>query len=71
MDMITQLAEFRGLPKESLTDEADLAADLGLGSMDILEFVALREGEMSIQVDTTAAGDVRTVGDLKRLLNYE
>ena len=49
---------------DSITDESNLRADLGLDSIQMLYFVILIETKFKIEFDNTGMGEFKTFGDI-------
>ena len=49
---------------DSITDESNLRADLGLDSIQMLYFVILIETKFEIEFDNTGMGEFNTFGDI-------
>ena len=49
---------------DSITDESNLRADLGLDSIQMLYFVFLLETKFKIEFDNTGMGEFKTFGDI-------
>jgi acyl carrier protein len=66
----TILAEMIGAPAETLTDDTQLFAELGLDSTNALELLMTVEDEFGIEFDPAALAhkDLETVGSLTRYL---
>ena len=52
---------------DSITDESNLRADLGLDSIQMLYFVILIETKFEIEFDNTEMSEFKTFGDI---INY-
>jgi len=53
---------------ETVTDEKEIVRDLGADSLDIVEMVMSIEEEFGIQVDDDKMSDIKTVGDIAKLV---
>jgi acyl carrier protein len=66
--VIALLTERLGIPPETVTPTAELAEDLGVDSVDAVEFALALEREFHVTLPDTALADVRTVQDVIDLL---
>ena len=62
--VITILTERLGIPAETVTPTAELAEDLGVDSVDAVEFALALEREFDITLPDAALVDVKTVQDV-------
>jgi acyl carrier protein len=62
--VIELLIQRLGLPPEIVTPTAELAEDLGIDSVDSVEFTLALEREFGVSLPDTALADVRTVQDV-------
>ncbi len=62
--VITLLTERLGIPPETVTPTAELAEDLGVDSVDAVEFALALEREFDITLPDAALVDVKTVQDV-------
>jgi len=58
------LKEVGGIPAKEVTLEADLTADLGVSSLDMVEILASAEEEFSVEIPDEALKDIKTVQDV-------
>jgi len=50
----------------AITESSDLAGDLGLSSLDVMEVVEQVEDEFDLSFPLNSLSDIRTVGDMAR-----
>lgn len=62
--VITLLTERLGIPLEAVTPTAELGEDLGVDSVDAVEFVLALEREFKVSLPDQVFGGVRTVQDV-------
>jgi acyl carrier protein len=62
--VITLLIQRLGLPPEAVTPTAELAEDLGIDSVDAVEFALALERELNVSLPDKIFGDIRTVQDV-------
>jgi len=55
-----------GKAKSTITEDSDLAGELGLSSIDVMEVIEQVEDEFDISFPLNALSDIRTVSDLAR-----
>lgn len=60
--------ESRGIDREQVTEQADLAQDLGLDSLDTVELTVGLEEKLSIEIPDSELEGVRTVSDALDLI---
>jgi acyl carrier protein len=63
------LTERLGIPAETVTPTAELAEDLGVDSVDAVEFTLALEREFNVTLPDAALADVQTVQDVIDLLH--
>jgi len=51
-----------------ITEDTDLAADLGADSLDAVEIIMSLEEEFDLQINDEEAQNIKTVGDLVRYI---
>jgi len=61
---ISVIARITRVPKESLTPEMELVADLGMDSAKALELIVELEDQLSIEINDDDAVGMNTVGDV-------
>jgi len=66
--VVALFTERLGIPPENVTPSAGLAADLGVDSVDAVEFTLALEREFNVTLPDTAFSDVKTVQDVIDLL---
>ena len=54
---------------EEITDDKEVVKDLGADSLDIVEMLMNLEEEYDITVPEEEAGDIKTVGDIIKLID--
>src|SRR5207245_9800384 len=59
--VITLLIQRLGLAPEAVTPTAELAEDLGVDSVDAVEFALALESEFNVSLTNKIFGDIRTV----------
>jgi acyl carrier protein len=62
--VIGLLIQRLGLPPDIVTPTSELAEDLGIDSVDSVEFTLALEREFSVSLPDTALADVKTVQDV-------
>ena len=62
--VITLLIQRLGLAPEAVTRTAELAEDLGIDSVDAVEFALALERELNVSLPDKIFGDIRTVQDV-------
>ncbi len=65
------VARVSGRPAGVLSQNASLDSDLGLSSLDRVELLSAVEDRYQVDLSETRFGNVRTVGDLERMLRGE
>ncbi len=58
------IAEELGIDEDKITLEADLTDDLGADSLDAVELIMAIEEMFDIEIDDTAAQQIKTVKDI-------
>ena len=66
--VVELLIQRLGLSPEIVTQTAELAEDLGIDSVDSVEFALALEREFGVSLPDTALADVRTVQDVVELV---
>jgi acyl carrier protein len=56
--------EVTWIPASSVTQDADITDDLGIGSLSMVEIIVSAEDKFSIEIPDAALGDLRTVQDV-------
>ncbi len=67
--VITLLTQRLGMPPEAVTPTAELTEDLGVDSVDAVEFTLALEREFNVSLPDEALRDVRTVQDVIDLVH--
>lgn len=62
------IAQQLGLSVEEMVPEADILADLGADSLDVLELVMALEERFDLEVPDSDVEALRTLGDVERYL---
>jgi acyl carrier protein len=63
------LADGLSIGVESITLEANISDDLGADSLDAVELIMSLEEEFGIEIGPDAAGELKTVDDLVKLVD--
>lgn len=66
--VIDILAEFTLLEKDTISEQANLVADLGLNSLDVINLVVAFEEEFDIEIPDQKIKDLVTVEDVVKYL---
>ena len=67
--VVALLTERLGIPAETVMPTAELAEDLGVDSVDAVEFTLALEREFNVTLPDAALADVKTVQDVIDLLH--
>ncbi len=62
------LVEYVEVPREKITMEANLLADLGLSSLDVVNIVCAFEEEFDVEIPDRRLAEISTVEDIINLL---
>lgn len=62
------LAEQLGIAKEDIKPESEIVKDLGADSLDVVELLMTLEDNMGVTIPEDKVGDLKTVGDVAKLL---
>ena len=62
------LVEYVEVPREEITEESKLVADLGLSSLDVVSVVGEFEEEFGVEIPERLLAEISTVGDVLRVL---
>lgn len=62
------IAKQLGKPVDQITEEKDVVADLGADSLDIVEMLMTMEEEFGVTIPEDDAVNIKTVGDIIKLL---
>lgn len=57
------------VPDDSLTEETNLMADIGMDSLDVTELILTCQTTFRVNLDLATAANIRTVGDLLDAIN--
>ena len=66
VERVIEILDSLGKGKGPAAESSDLAGDLGLSSIDVMEVIEGVEDEFDISFPLNTLSDVRTVGDLAR-----
>ena len=55
--------ELTGIPAKTVTPEADIAKDLGVSSLSMVEMIISAEQSFNVEIPDTALADLRTIQD--------
>jgi len=71
-DVARQVSEFLteelGVPEHEISPVADLRADLGLDSLDLVELITVMEDRIGTRLDQDELKVIRTVNDVAEVL---
>lgn len=62
------MAEQLGIDKASITPESEIIKDLGADSLDVVEMLLDLEKEYGVEITDEQAADLKTVGDIVKLV---
>ena len=62
------MAEQLGVDKASITPESEIIKDLGADSLDVVEMLLELEKEYGVEITDEQAADIKTVGDIVKLV---
>jgi acyl carrier protein len=57
------------LPEAGLTEAASLENDLGMDSLNLMDFLVFLEKKYQVQISDDRLGDVETIADIVHVLN--
>ncbi|MBE5756887.1 MAG: acyl carrier protein [Clostridiales bacterium] len=63
------IAKQLNISVETITEEKEIVKDLGADSLDVVEMLMTIEEELSITIADEDAVNIKTVGDISKLLN--
>ena len=63
---VLEILDALGKARQAITESSDLAGDLGLSSIEVMEVIEQVEDEFDISFPLNALSDIRTVSDLAR-----
>ncbi len=66
--VVDLLSEQLGINKEKITLESDVIKDLGADSLDVVQMLMSLEEDFGITVSEDDAANLRTVGDIVKLI---
>lgn len=64
----TVLSEFTEVPKENMTEESDLVADLGLDSLDVVNLAVAFEEEFNLEIPDRHIKELTSIRAIKEYL---
>ncbi len=64
----TLMADQLGVDKSSITLESEIIKDLGADSLDVVEMLLDLEKEYGVEITDEQAADIKTVGDIVKLI---
>ena len=62
------MAEQLGVDKASITPDSEIIKDLGADSLDVVEMLLELEKEYGVEITDEQAADIKTVGDIVKLI---
>lgn len=62
------MAEQLGIDKASITPESEIIKDLGADSLDVVEMLLDLEKEYGVEITDEQAANLKTVGDIVKLV---
>ena len=65
------IAKELGIEKEKITMDSRLAEDLGADSLDAVELIMALEEEFGMEMEDSAAQNVKSVGDLVKYIEAQ
>ena len=69
LDKIKELLSNQlGVSKDTITAESEIVKDLGADSLDVVEMLMTLEEEYSVSVSEEDAMNIKTVGDIVKLI---
>ncbi|MBE5735386.1 MAG: acyl carrier protein [Clostridiales bacterium] len=68
-DFKSMLAKQLNIDVAKVTDDSRIVEDLGADSLDVVELLMSLEDEMGIAVSDEEALNLKTVGDIQKLIN--
>lgn len=72
MEIIDKVVELMSkqlnIPVEQITEDKEIVKDLGADSLDIVEMLMTLEDEFKITVPDEETVDIKTVGDISRVI---
>ncbi len=64
----TLMADQLGVDKASITLESEIIKDLGADSLDVVEMLLDLEKEYGVEISDEQAAEIKTVGDIVKLV---
>jgi acyl carrier protein len=68
-EIVEMLADQLGIAKSKITLESDIVKDLGADSLDVVELLMTLEDKTGKTIPDDKVSDIKTVGDLVKVLN--
>ena len=68
-DIKSMLAKQLNIDAEKVTEDSRIVEDLGADSLDVVELLMSLEDEMGISISDEEALNLKTVGDIQKLIN--
>jgi acyl carrier protein len=62
------LAAQFGIDEDEITENTDIAGDLGADSLDVVEMIMTLEDEFAVTISDEAIAELKTVGDVVRYI---
>ena len=62
------MAEQLGVDKNTITPESEIIKDLGADSLDVVEMLLDLEKEYGVEISDEQAAELKTVGDIVKLI---
>lgn len=62
------LADQLGIAQSSITEDSDIVKDLGADSLDVVELLMTLEDNTGKTIPEDKVGDIKTVGDVVKML---
>ncbi len=62
------LAAQFGIDEDEITENTDIAGDLGADSLDVVEMIMTLEDEFAVTISDETVGELKTVGDVVRFI---
>ncbi|CAA0126154.1 Acyl carrier protein [Halioglobus japonicus] len=66
LDFLYSALEFQNKKQLALSEDTELVADMGLSSLEVMEFIEKIEDHFDISIPLNILPDVNTIGDLAR-----
>ena len=68
LEKIKEILESQGFSVDGISEETGLIADLGLNSLNILDVACQLEDAFGVEIPDRSIKDMKTIGDVIRLL---